>query len=156
MDKSEDLIVCPMLYTDFLEIKDSLKEKYDEFWNENILKSEIENPNSKYYILKEKNIIIGFGGYIITPQDIEITNIVIKKDNRNSGYGNFLFERILEYAEKDLAQIKDEPKIISLEVNETNIPAINLYEKNGFKKIGIRKKYYDNMHDAIIMTKNVT
>ena len=42
---------------------------------------------------------------------------------------------------------------ISLEVNEKNLIAINLYKKFGFKKIGSRKKYYNGIDDAIIMSK---
>ena len=42
---------------------------------------------------------------------------------------------------------------ISLEVNEINEPAINLYKKAGFEIVGKRKKYYDGKNDAIIMTK---
>ena len=38
-----------------------------------------------------------------------------------------------------------------LEVNETNIGAIELYKKLGFKQISIRKKYYKGQFDALIM-----
>lgn len=48
---------------------------------------------------------------------------------------------------------KETSKLITLEVNEKNLPAIHLYEKYGFTKIGTRKKYYDNTFDAYIMTK---
>ena len=39
-----------------------------------------------------------------------------------------------------------------MEVNQNNIPAINLYKKYGFNILGTRKKYYNNTDDAIIMT----
>ena len=42
---------------------------------------------------------------------------------------------------------------ISLEVNEKNTIAIKLYEKFGFEKVGLRKKYYNEKDNAIIMTK---
>lgn len=41
-----------------------------------------------------------------------------------------------------------------LEVNEQNKPAIHLYEKLGFEKLGVRKKYYNN-NNGIIMKKNL-
>ena len=44
-------------------------------------------------------------------------------------------------------------KTFTLEVNVENTPAIKLYEKFGFKNLGIRKKYYNNTTDAYIMTK---
>jgi len=44
---------------------------------------------------------------------------------------------------------------ITLEVNSNNIPAQKLYEKFGFNVVGIRKKYYNNIDDAIIYTRNL-
>ena len=44
---------------------------------------------------------------------------------------------------------------ITLEVNEKNTEAINLYSKKEFKIVGNRKKYYDSKYDAIIMTKKL-
>ena len=45
-------------------------------------------------------------------------------------------------------------KNLTLEVRETNVPAIKLYEKNGFKEAGIRKDYYEKpKENAVIMWK---
>ena len=156
MDNREEFVINLMTLEELESIKDFLVDDYDEFWSENVLKSEIENPNAKFFSLKKNNEVIGFGGYIITPQDIQITNIVIKKDQRNKGYGDYFFREILRNAENDLRQMDINPKSISLEVNSTNSSAISLYMKNGFEKIGVRKRYYNNTFDAIIMTKNLT
>ena len=45
-------------------------------------------------------------------------------------------------------------KEYTLEVRDNNIPAIKLYKKFNFDILGRRKKYYNNVNDAIIMTKN--
>ncbi len=46
--------------------------------------------------------------------------------------------------------------VLTLEVRESNYAAQNLYEKYGFKKLGVRKRYYsDNREDAWIMTKEL-
>ena len=42
-------------------------------------------------------------------------------------------------------------KVLNLEVRESNVPAIKLYEKFGFEVCGIRKKYYDNVENAVLM-----
>lgn len=156
MDNREEFVINLMTLEELESIKDILVDDYDEFWSESVLKSEIENPNAKFFSLKKNSEIIGFGGYIITPQDIQITNIVIKKDQRNKGYGDYFFKEILRNAENDSRQIDINPKSISLEVNSANSSAISLYIKNGFEKIGVRKRYYNNTFDAIIMTKNLT
>jgi len=136
-----------MTLEDFEVIKENLLNDFDEFWTANVLKSELENENSKYIVAKENNEIVGFAGIIITPIDIEITNIVTKKTNRKKGIGKQLLDRLIEMAKQK------EFELMSLEVNEKNIAAIHLYENSGFKKIGIRKKYYNGVDNAIIMTK---
>lgn len=52
-----------------------------------------------------------------------------------------------------IQKAKETSILITLEVKEENLPAINLYKKYGFQTIGTRKKYYDNKFDAYIMTK---
>lgn len=131
------------------KIKDTLQNNFDEFWTASILKSELENKLSKYIVAKENENIVGFAGIIILPDDIEITNIVTKKTERKKGIGNLLLEKIIEMSKET------EKEFISLEVNEKNIIAINLYEKFGFKKVGLRKKYYNGIDDAIIMTRKI-
>ena len=42
-------------------------------------------------------------------------------------------------------------KHITLEVKSTNIPAIRMYEGFGFRVEGVRKRYYNNMFDALVM-----
>ena len=55
--------------------------------------------------------------------------------------------------EKMIAESKRENvSSLTLEVNEKNIPAQNLYKKYGFNVLGTRKKYYNNTDNAIIMT----
>ena len=73
-------------------------------------------------------------------------NIVTKKNKRNLGIGTLLLQELINIStQKKL-------KSITLEVNEKNIPAIKLYEKFNFEKVGIRKKYYNNTDSAILMT----
>lgn len=131
------------------KIKDNLQNDFDEFWTASILKSELESKLSKYLVAKENENILGFAGIIILPDDIEITNIVTKKSERKKGIGNLLLEKIIEISKET------EKEFISLEVNEKNIIAINLYEKFGFEKVGLRKKYYNGIDDAIIMTRKI-
>ena len=136
-----------MTISDFEKIKDTLQSDFDEFWNANILKSELESENSKYIVLEENDIILGFAGILITPDDTQITNIVTKKSERNKGIGSLLLDRLIKMSEEFN---RDNNR---LEVNEVNTPAISLYKKKGFEIVGRRKKYYNGINDAIIMTK---
>lgn len=135
-----------MTLEDFYKIEKILESEFDEFWKPSILKSELENPNSKYIVAEKDSKIVGFAGIILLPDDAEITNIVTKKSERKKGIGNLLLAKIIEMS-------KRYKNNISLEVNEKNEIAIKLYEKYGFEKVGIRKKYYNGTDNAIIMTK---
>lgn len=143
------LRVEKMTMDDFEKIKDSLEAEFDDFWNSNILKSELENENSRYFVAVENGKILGFAGFIIMPDDIEITNIVTRKLNRGHGIGKLLLETLMDEAK---AYGKN---AISLEVNAKNIIALNLYDSFGFEKVGLRTKYYKGIDDAIIMTKQL-
>lgn len=134
-----------MSLNDLEKIKDILISDFDDFWNYNILKDELESPNSKYIIAKTNDgEIIGFAGIKIIINTADIMNIVVKKSWRNQGVGNFLLNNLVSIC-KDLNLLS-----LSLEVNEDNYPAIHLYKKFGFKNIGLRKNYYKN-NDGIVM-----
>ncbi len=77
-------------------------------------------------------------------------NIVVRKDKRNLKIGSKLLEEIIKISKELNA------KTITLEVNEKNLPAINLYKKYGFNEVGLRKKYYHNTYDAILMSVKVS
>ncbi len=138
--------ISKMTLEDLELISNNLSSDFDDFWNYNIFKSELENKHSKYIVLKNHNEIIGFAGIWIPVDEAHITNIVIKKSYRHQGYGTILLENLIKLA-KSLNL-----KSITLEVNESNTFAIKLYEKFKFENLGIRKKYYKNNKNAIIMT----
>ena len=131
---------------DIKEISKILQTDFDDFWIENILTSEIKNENTKYIKASIENKIVGFAGILINYDDIHVMNIVVRKDCRNNGIGKILMEALIELAKKE------NKESLTLEVNEKNIPAIKLYEKFNFEILGIRKKYYNGIDNAIIMT----
>lgn len=145
----EKIIIDYMTLDDFEKIKENLITDFDEFWTPGILLSELKNENTKYIVLKENDNIIGFAGIWITPDDIELNNIVIRKDKRGKGYSKLLLEKLIEIS-KGLDR-----EIFTLEVSEQNEVAIFLYSKFGFEKVGLRKKYYDGKFDAILMSKKL-
>ena len=139
--------VTDMTLEDLELIKDNLHEDFDDFWKYETLKDELINPSSKYIIAKEnQNDILGFAGIWNGVYDFHITNIVVRKDLRGNNIGSILLKKLIELGKQNKMES------ITLEVMCTNIPAIKLYEKFGFKNVGIRKEYYKGMYDAYIMT----
>ena len=138
-----------MNISDLDSISNILLTDFDDFWTYSVFKEELKNPNSKYILALEKDNIVGFGGIWKAVDDIHITNIVVKKSLRKNGIGSMLLNKLIELSKKENINS------ITLEVNTKNIPAIKLYEKYGFKNVGIRKKYYNGTDDAVIMTMEV-
>lgn len=146
----DNLEILEMTLLDLEAIQDILISDFDDFWSVSTLKSELQNPNSKYIVAKFDNTIVGFGGIWKAVDDIHITDIVVRKAQRNNGIGSAILSKLI-----DLSKLDKNIKSLTLEVNSNNIAAQKLYKKFDFKKVGLRKKYYSNTDDAIIMTKQL-
>lgn len=121
---------------------------YDEFWTNTVLEDEFNNENSKYFVaIDENDEIIAFGGLWFNIDEAHVMNIAVKKEFRRQHVGTELLEFLVAEAKKE------NKNCITLEVREDNVPAIELYKKLEFDEIGRRKKYYEKLYDAIIMTK---
>ena len=138
-----------MTLNDIALIESNFSKNFDEFWSIDILKEDFKSENSKYIVAKFDDEIVGFAGIKIILNEASIMNIAVKTNKRNLGIGSMLLEKLSELA------ISSSCNLMLLEVNENNIPAVSLYEKYHFKRIGLRKKYYNNTDNAIIMQKNL-
>ena len=146
--KLDNIEIKVMTLDDLKTIKEILISDFDEFWNYNVFKAELQSENSKYLVAKLNNEIIGFAGIKIIIDEADIMNIVTKKIYRNQAVGKLLLNEIINLCKKHNLNS------VSLEVNEINSSAIHLYENFGFEKVGNRKNYY-NSSNAILMTKGL-
>ena len=142
----EKIKILPMMETDIEELSPNFQTEFDEFWNINNLKNDFQNPNSTYFVARLDNEIVGFAGFLNICDEANIMNIVTKINKRHLGIGSKLLSQLITSAHEQNC------KSITLEVNEHNTYAIHLYEKFNFKRIGLRKKYYNNKDNAIIMS----
>ncbi|HNY25242.1 MAG TPA: ribosomal protein S18-alanine N-acetyltransferase [Alphaproteobacteria bacterium] len=90
----------------------------------------------------------GFMVWRVVTDEAEIITIGVNPEQRKSG----IAEAMLAIAENEIK--KSGAIKIFLEVAENNTPARKLYEKNKYKQIGTRPKYYDGI-DAILMEKKI-
>lgn len=104
------------------------------------------NPYACYVVLEIDNKVHGYVGMWIT-DNIEIINLYVDKEYQGMGFGNMIMDFVIDVCNQ--SKIKN----LSLEVRSSNEKAISLYQKYGLKQSHIRKKYYDNKEDAIVMVR---
>lgn len=109
----------------------------------------MENIYALYYVYEINDKIVGYVSSWVLSDKAEILNFCVEESFRNKGIGNELLLKIINEI-KNLGATN-----ISLEVRESNTNAINLYLKNGFTKEYIRKEYYKNLENAILMIKKM-
>ena len=138
--------ITNMTLSDLELISNNLETEFDDFWNLNILQSALQNSNYIALVAKENETIIGFAVINIILDEATLENIVTKKNMRGKHIASNLLEEMIKLCKgKGLTSL-------TLEVNHLNNPAINLYKKFNFMNVGLRKKYYNNSDDAIIMS----
>lgn len=125
--------------------KDNINFPDDDFLTKEEVSTELENnPYGNYLILIEEDKITGYIYYSDIYERAEINQFEVKTTHRNCGKGSELLKHLIEKLQKN----------ITLEVKQTNASAIHLYEKNGFKKVAIRKGYYNGI-DGILMERTM-
>lgn len=135
---------------EFRDIKKvvELEEKYLlESLGEKLLASELSEKNNgvSFYVIENDDVVIGYIGRYYFFQEAEVLNFVVDESYQHQGYGQKLFDKMVE----DMKDVKK----ITLEVRASNIKGISFYTKNGFKQVGVRKRYYKNGEDALLLLK---
>ena len=94
----------------------------------------------------EDGAVMGYIGLMFVLDEGYISNVAVAHEYRRRGVADALITALIERTKKNLA-------FLTLEVRESNIPAISLYEKHGFKLVGLRKNYYEKpKENALLMT----
>ncbi len=123
---------------------------YFEPWSEAILYDCLRVGYAFYSLVMQQQVI----GYVIwypIMDECHLLNITVHPNYQRQGLGQQLLQFVITTVQKQI-------KLIFLEVRESNWPAIALYEKLGFKQVGLRKNYYattDGKENAIIYQLNL-
>jgi len=148
----DELIFKPISEEELDEVERIEKESFSEAWSRDAFLDAIGSKFHRIYCLKQKDCeserLLGYIGWTSVAGEAEITNVAIDGKFRRRGYGAVLMERALSALEGE-----GNDKVF-LEVRAGNVPAVGLYEKFGFREIGIRKNFYRfPTEDARLMVK---
>ena len=118
-------------------------------WTEEQLKSQLRDTRHEFLAaVSADGRVLGYVGMMFVLDEGYISNVAVDPDFRRLGIADALIDRLTDLCgEHELA-------FVTLEVRAGNDPAIALYEKHGFVRVGLRKNYYDKpKEDAVLMTK---
>lgn len=115
-------------------------------WSREDLEKQIDIDTSYFLVAEVDGKAVGYMGLQIFSGEGYVTNVAVLPEYRHQGIAAALIEK----------QLENPMDFITLEVRQSNIPAINLYTKMGFESVGIRPNFYSNpTENAIIMTRNL-
>ena len=96
--------------------------------------------------LEDDGTVMGYIGMMYVLDEGYISNVAVSPEFRRQGAADALILALIKRTEKTLV-------FVTLEVRESNHPAIQLYAKHGFEVVGKRKNYYDKpKENALLMT----
>lgn len=142
--------IIPMLDKHIPHIVEIEQECFgQDAWSYGLFAHELLDKHKHYFVATVQGKVLGYGGYAQILDEAHIMNIAVRGLYRKRGIATVILERVFNDAQKRGI------KAITLEVQEGNINAINLYQKSGFMLAGIRKKYYRNKYNALIYWRNL-
>ena len=135
----------PLRYEHLRQMAQIEQEAFDQPWSERMFIPEVEDENAYYLVGVRGDEVVCYGGFHKVLDEAHSTNIAVRADSRGRGIGTLLMSELISRAR--MLGVK----YMTLEVRDNNENAIKLYKSFGFTVEGIRKKYYNNVHDALIM-----
>lgn len=117
---------------------------FAEPWSESSL-AMLTREGGVGFAVCEQGRAVAYGGMLTVLDEGQITNVAVHPDCRRRGYGRAVTEALLSYARQTgLASV-------SLEVRESNAPAIALYTALGFATCGKRQGFYRKPTEAALV-----
>ena len=142
------LVIEPMRVADLSAVHDIERRSFSTPWPPHAYRTEIEtNRLATYLVVRAGRVVVGYAGMWLMADEAHITTFAVDPLWRRRRIGERLLLAMLDLA------ISRQAREVTLEVRLSNVPARRLYEKYGFRPVGLRPNYYsDNGEDALIMT----
>jgi len=146
-DEPDDLEILRMRRRHLKGVMAIERQVYPRPWSPNLFLSEMTDMrNRAYLVAKLDKEVVAYGGIMNYGEEADITTIAVDPDHHRRKIGTrILYELVSE-------GIRMGAQAVSLEVRVSNWGAQRLYNRFGFRPVGIRKGYYQETNeDAIVM-----
>jgi len=118
-------------------------------WKREHFQHELDAPHSYPLVALLEGRLAGYVCLMSLFEEAQILDIAVAPDQRGRGIAVALMESSIA------KKIEKGAEILALEVRSTNTAAIALYERLGFRRCGLRARYYEGIDDAVLMEKHL-
>lgn len=119
---------------------------FSDAWRKETVANDMEGFQSQYFVAEKEGQVVGYGCFWFVADEGQLVNIGVHPAQRRQGIGEAILTRGLAEAKKRGM------KTLFLEVRVSNTSAQAMYEKFGFKNLGVRKKVYElPIEDGYVM-----
>ncbi len=120
-------------------------------WTPDMVKKELSQDWSTVLLAERpgegRPKVLGFVVFWLVHDEVHLLNVAVHPDARRQGIGRALMDAVVAHGRRHRCLT------VTLEVRRSNAPAQALYDRFGFRRVGLRPAYYgDNREDAVIMT----
>jgi [ribosomal protein S18]-alanine N-acetyltransferase len=137
-----------MAHDDLPQVSDIERRSYDFPWSHGVFRDCLL-AGYTCIVLERSDVIAGYGILSVAAGEAHVLNICVDPDYRRLGYGDRLLDELLARARA--ASVKE----VFLEVRPSNVNALSLYRKKGFRQIAQRRAYYQarsGREDAAVLS----
>lgn len=149
MDDATKMMIRPMTEKDLDAVTAIERASYTTPWTSDHFLNEITASYSWPFVVVMGGVVVGYLCLMCLFEEAQILNIAVGPDFRGRGIARVMLNRAF------LLALEQGAEFMALEVRSSNSAAISLYEQLGFKKTGIRVRYYEHTEDAILMEKSI-
>jgi len=144
------MIVRPVIPDDIYTVLNLENQNFDYPYPPEIINFLYECYRDTFLVVENKKEVIGFVIGITQKDEGHILVIAIRDDYKKKGIGTFLMKKLMEiYEKKGIKKLK-------LEVRVSNVPAISMYKRLGFKITNRLVNYYENGEDGFLLKREKT
>ncbi len=116
-------------------------------WTEQMLRMQLQPDSHVFLTAEAEGGVVGYIGMMYVLDEGDISNVAVHPDVRRRGVADALLDALQARARALLLSF------LTLEVRQSNAPAVALYEKHGYRIAGRRRNYYEKpTEDALLMT----
>lgn len=105
-------------------------------WSAETLWSELAAPGRWYVMATDGDDVLGYAGLAANGNDADVQTVAVHPGAQGRGIGGVLLGALVGRAAREGATS------VLLEVRADNATAIALYERHGFERIAVRRRYY--------------